>query len=167
MGLAKLGSVPCIFTNPEFLATLLRIHSTFNKLWSCKQVLYITYYIFSYSASSQFSGITHDATAFVGCDAGKVCKIDLLPFLRCQQHHSRYVIYSLLWLVAILASAHSQNYLFFGNCLQHHLDIQTITVISITTCIILGYSNCKIPQISNIREFLWQFDIIDLLSYLR
>ncbi|CAB3999651.1 Hypothetical predicted protein, partial [Paramuricea clavata] len=28
---------------------------------------------FSYSASSQFSGITHDATAFVGCDAGKCC----------------------------------------------------------------------------------------------
>ncbi|CAB4000836.1 dual 3, 5 -cyclic-AMP and -GMP phosphodiesterase 11-like, partial [Paramuricea clavata] len=26
---------------------------------------------FSYSASSEFSGITHDATAFVGCDAGK------------------------------------------------------------------------------------------------
>ena len=29
-------------------------------------------YIFSYSASSEFSGITHYATAFVGCDAGKV-----------------------------------------------------------------------------------------------
>ena len=29
-------------------------------------------YIFSYSASSEFSGITHNATAFVGCDAGKV-----------------------------------------------------------------------------------------------
>ena len=25
-------------------------------------------YIFSYSASSEFSGITHNATAFVGCD---------------------------------------------------------------------------------------------------
>jgi hypothetical protein len=36
------------------------------------------YYIFSYSASSEFSGITHDATAFVGCDAGKVCQLDLL-----------------------------------------------------------------------------------------
>ena len=29
-------------------------------------------YIFSYSASSEFSGITHNATAFVGCDDGKV-----------------------------------------------------------------------------------------------
>ncbi|CAB4013488.1 Hypothetical predicted protein [Paramuricea clavata] len=28
---------------------------------------------FSYSASSEFSGITHDATAFVGCVAGKCC----------------------------------------------------------------------------------------------
>jgi hypothetical protein len=46
-------------------------------LWHYK-VIYITYYIFSYSASSEFSGVTHDATAFVGCVAGKVCKIDLL-----------------------------------------------------------------------------------------
>ena len=29
-------------------------------------------YILSYSASSEFSGITHNSTAFVGCDAGKV-----------------------------------------------------------------------------------------------
>ena len=29
-------------------------------------------YIFSYSSSSEFSGITHNATAFVGCDDGKV-----------------------------------------------------------------------------------------------
>ena len=29
-------------------------------------------YIFSYSSNSGFSGITHNATAFVGCDAGKV-----------------------------------------------------------------------------------------------
>ena len=31
------------------------------------------HYVFSYSASSEYSGITHDATAFVGCDDGKVC----------------------------------------------------------------------------------------------
>ena len=29
-------------------------------------------HIFSYSANSEFSGITHNSTAFVGCDAGKV-----------------------------------------------------------------------------------------------
>jgi hypothetical protein len=39
-----------------------------------KEMSLLTYiWIFSYSASSEFSGITHDATAFVGCDAGKVC----------------------------------------------------------------------------------------------
>jgi hypothetical protein len=37
-----------------------------------KNVTYIIYFHFSYSASLQFSGITHNATAFVGCDAGKV-----------------------------------------------------------------------------------------------
>ena len=40
-------------------------------LKSTKLISYVTY-IFSYSASSEFSGITHYATAFVGCDAGKV-----------------------------------------------------------------------------------------------
>ena len=28
--------------------------------------------LYSYSGASSFSGITHDATAFVGCDSGKV-----------------------------------------------------------------------------------------------
>ena len=37
-----------------------------------KDVHYIRYYIFSYSASLEYSGITHNATSFVGCDAGKV-----------------------------------------------------------------------------------------------
>ena len=33
---------------------------------------YMLCYIFNYSASSEFSGITHNATAFVGCDDSKV-----------------------------------------------------------------------------------------------
>ena len=36
------------------------------------QFIYHNYRLLSYSASSEFSGITHNATAFIGCDDGKV-----------------------------------------------------------------------------------------------
>ena len=46
-----------------------------NSNSECQYEVERNIYIFSYSASSEFSGITDNATAFVGCDAGKVCYI--------------------------------------------------------------------------------------------
>ena len=70
-------------------------------------------YVFSYSASSEFSGITHNATAFVGCDANKV----------------RSLVTSLEYLVSIISLVtYYSSYQFLNNIFSSVVHVLVLKV---------------------------------------